>query len=99
MDKEISKTDRDIAAAMVRDARTLTEEDIEQAFASYRKRIDEERQKLESERFTDEDWQYIHNFYIIFFSEGFHYCRQRFDDCMAILSDLVDSSCNRSDGT
>lgn len=99
MDKEISKTDRDIAAAMVRDARTLTEEDIEQAFASYRKQIDDERLKKKEEQFSDTDWEFIHNFYIIFFSEGFYFCRQRFDDCMNSLADLTHSSCNRSDGT
>ena len=56
MDKELSKADIDVARDMVRDSRTLTEEDIEQAFASYRKQIDDERLKKKEEQFSDTDW-------------------------------------------
>lgn len=61
----------DVLHAMVHDAMTLTDADVDATFESSRKSLEQIREEMGYPAYTEEDWSFIKNFYNLFYRAGF----------------------------
>lgn len=85
----LTKIEKDVLHAQIIDARTLRPEDLEPMFRSYREQIDNEMCKAGLESYSDEDWTFLHTFYVLFFREGFNYAFERQVQTLDNISDYI----------
>ena len=85
----LTKIEKDVLNAQVIDARTLTPEDLEPLFRSYREQIDNEMYKAGIEAYSDDDWAFLHTFYVLFFREGFNFAFERMAMTLDNISEYI----------
>ena len=77
----------DVLRAMVHDAMTLTDAQVDASFNSSRKSMEHIREEKGLEPYTEEDWKFIRNFYELFYRAGFSDAARRFKNLLDQIAD------------